>query len=212
MSPLVPAAVTGVAMLALLVSERRAWRAGIWIAKPLASTGFVAVAVIEGALETGYGVAVLAALVLSWLGDVLLIPKGASRIFLAGLVSFLLGHVGFVVAFWMRAPAIPWVAGALVVLIPVGLGVLRWLQPHLPEKMRSPVIAYVVVISLMLATAVGAAASTERVAIAVGAFCFYLSDLHVARDRFVSRSFWNKSWGLPLYYGAQLILAGTVSP
>ena len=28
----------------------------------------------------------------------------------------------------------------------------------------------------------------------------------------ISASFWNKTWGLPLYYGGQLILASTVSP
>jgi uncharacterized membrane protein YhhN len=203
---------TLLAMTALLVSERRASRAGVWVAKPLASTGFVATAVVAGALETSYGAAVLTALVLCWLGDVLLIPRGASKIFLAGLVSFLLGHVGFAVAFAMRGPEPLWMIGAALVLLPVALGVLRWLHPHLPEVMRAPVVAYVVVISLMLVTAVGAAAATGRATIAVGGFCFYLSDLHVARDRFVSRSFWNKSWGLPLYYGAQLILACTVSP
>ncbi len=68
-----------------------------------------------------------------------------------------------------------------------------------------------VVISLMVVVALGAAAATDRFAIAAGAACFYLSDLHVARHRFVVESFWNKAWGLPLYYAAQLILASTVS-
>jgi uncharacterized membrane protein YhhN len=77
--------------------------------------------------------------------------------------------------------------------------------------MRIPVVAYVAVISLMVVTAVGAAAATGQAAIGVGGICFYLSDLHVARHRFVSQSFWNKAWGLPLYYAAQLILASTVT-
>ena len=46
----------------------------------------------------------------------------------------------------------------------------------------------------------------------VGAFAFYLSDLAVARQRFVVKSFTNKAWGLPLYFGAQLVLAWTVRP
>jgi uncharacterized membrane protein YhhN len=96
--------------------------------------------------------------------------------------------------------------------VPPAIVVLRWLQPNLSEKMRIPVVAYVAVISLMVVTAAGATASTGRGAIGLGAICFYLSDLHVARDRFVSRSFWNKSWGLPLYYAAQLLLASTVNP
>jgi hypothetical protein len=40
---------------------------------------------------------------------------------------------------------------------------------------------------------------------------FYLSDLSVARDRFVVTEFNNKLWGWPLYFGAQLVLAATVA-
>ena len=43
----------------------------------------------------------------------------------------------------------------------------------------------------------------------VGALGFFLSDLAVARERFVAKGFTNKLWGLPLYYGAQLLLAWT---
>jgi uncharacterized membrane protein YhhN len=184
----------------------------VWVAKPLASTGFIAVAVAAGALTTPYGLAVLVALALCWVGDVLLIPKGAKTPFLVGLTSFLLGHLGFAVAFGLLGPDPLWMAAAAALaLLPV-FAVLRWLRPHLSERMRIPVVVYVVVISLMVVVAVGAAASTGRAAIAVGAVCFYLSDLSVARHRFVSESFWNKTWGLPLYYAAQLILASTVSP
>jgi hypothetical protein len=31
----------------------------------------------------------------------------------------------------------------------------------------------------------------------------------VARDRFVRHEFRNRAWGLPLYYGAQLMIAAT---
>ena len=43
-----------------------------------------------------------------------------------------------------------------------------------------------------------------------GAAMFYLSDLAVARDRVVSSGFWNKAWGLPLYFGGQLFLAASI--
>jgi uncharacterized membrane protein YhhN len=204
-------AATVVAVIGLLFSEYRGLRPGVWVAKPLASTGFIAVALAAGALETPYGLTVLVALVLCWVGDVFLIPKGASTLFLVGLVSFLLGHVGFAVAFTLRGSDPLWMAAAAVLALPPALVVLRWLHPHLPEKMRAPVVAYVAVISLMVVTAAGTTAATGRCAIGLGAICFYLSDLHVARHRFVSQSFWNKSWGLPLYYAAQLILASTVA-
>jgi uncharacterized membrane protein YhhN len=196
---------------ALLWAESRRFRPGVWVAKPLAASGFVAAALAAGALESAYGRWVLLALILSWLGDVLLIPRGASRTFRAGLASFLLAHVIFVVAFAVRGLA-AWSAlvafGALC--IPLGFA-LRWLRPHVSGAMRIPVCAYMVVISVMVACAVGTLAAAGGVAILLGAGMFYLSDLCVARERFVASSFRNRAWGLPLYFGAQLVLASTVA-
>jgi hypothetical protein len=62
----------------------------------------------------------------------------------------------------------------------------------------------------MVALSVGTTALLGNAWITVGAVMFYLSDLAVARDRFVAPGFTNRVWGLPLYYGAQLILALTV--
>jgi uncharacterized membrane protein YhhN len=39
---------------------------------------------------------------------------------------------------------------------------------------------------------------------------FVLSDLAVARNRFVERVFINRAVGLPLYFTAQLLLAASV--
>ena len=76
--------------------------------------------------------------------------------------------------------------------------------------MRGPVLAYVAVISSMVLLAAGTVGADARPAILIGAVAFYVSDLAVARHRFVAKTFWNKTWGLPLYYGAQLVLASTV--
>src|SRR5207244_3531778 len=103
------------AVAALLVAEGRQSRLGVWIAKPIASTLFVAAALSWGALEWGYGHAILGALLLSWIGDVLLIPSGMA-FFRAGLASFLLGHVGFCVAFLIRGVAWGGTLPALAVL------------------------------------------------------------------------------------------------
>ncbi len=204
-------ALTAAAVIALLVAEQRGSRLGVWICKPLAATGFVGGALATGAWDSPYGRTVLAALVLSWVGDLLLIPKGSSWAFQAGLASFLLGHVAYVVAFLIRGAA-PVPAGLVLVLTLVALGlVLRWLRPHLPAAMRSPVHAYMGVISLMVVCAAGTVAQHGDGRILVGALMFYLSDLAVARERFVASTFGNALWGLPLYFGAQLLLASTVS-
>ena len=201
---------TGVAVAALLVAERRESALGRWIAKPLASTGFVAFAFACGAAETDYGRAVLVALALSWLGDVLLIPAD-ERAFRAGVGAFLLGHVAYLAAFSVRGiPPIPF-AAALAAATLATAPVLRWLRPHVPRAMKGSVLAYVGVIAAMVAGALATFAAEPRAAIAAGALAFWLSDLSVARDRFVAPGFTNRAWGLPLYYAAQLLLASSVT-
>jgi uncharacterized membrane protein YhhN len=199
------------AVAALLVAEWRDSRLGVWVAKPLASTCFIAAAFAAGALDSRYGVAVLTGLVLSWFGDVFLIPRAAPRVFLSGVLSFLLGHVAYVVAFAGRG-------FDTSLLLPVGLGAVvaalaagTWLWPHVETEMRIAVVAYIGVISVMLVAAVGTYALRANPWLLVGAVGFYLSDLAVARDRFVESVFVNRLWGLPLYYGAQLALAWSIT-
>lgn len=201
---------TAAALAGLLAAEFRGSRWGLYACKPLASLGFVGLAVAADATGSGYGRAVLAALVLSWIGDVLLMFSRSS-LFLAGLGAFLLAHVGFGAAFLLRGQAPGWTAGALAVLVLPALAVSRWLRPHLPPEMRVPVHAYIAVITGMLALATGTVADGSPGILLAGALAFYLSDLSVARDRFVRESFANKLWGLPLYYAAQLCLAASVA-
>lgn len=204
------ALLTVAATIALLAAERAGWQPGVWVAKPLAAAGFVAAAWAQGALASPYGTWILVGLVLSAVGDVLLIPKESPRAFLAGLAAFLLGHVAYSVAFAVRGLDAVTAVVALLAVLALALAALRWLLPHVAPEMRPPVLAYLAVISGMLVCAAGTVGHAGRPAIFAGAFAFYLSDLAVARQRFVARSFWNQAWGLPLYFGAQLALAWTV--
>jgi uncharacterized membrane protein YhhN len=195
------ACLTCAAFLALhLAAERRgvAWLRAL--GKLGASGSFVALA---GSLRPHdrFGLAVLAALVLSLLGDALLL-SARKPAFLAGLVAFLLAHVAYVVAFAPLSRPSPLVLAANLA---VTAGVVRWLWPHAGE-LRVPVLAYAAVIAAMLWLALG----VPRGAIQAGAALFWLSDLTVARDRFVRESFANRLVGLPLYYAGQLLLASTV--
>ncbi len=199
--------VTALATLLLLGAEWRASQLGKWLCKPVASAGFVWTALSLGALDTRYGQAIVAALLLSLVGDVLLIPH-AKAAFRAGVLAFLCGHLAFVAAFVARGPGLDWrwSLPALAALSAVALVVGRWLLGHVHGGMRAAVVAYICVITIMVAAAVG----TRAPLVIAGALAFYLSDLSVARDRFVQRGFANRVWGLPLYYGAQLILAWSV--
>lgn len=203
--------VTVALVAAFIPCEALGLRRGSAVLKPLASTGFIATALAAGALESLYGKAVLVALGLGWLGDVLLIPRTVGRAFRLGVISFLAGHLAFALAFAMRGIDALWLALAIVPLGLVAAAVLRWLMPHVTDDMRRSVLAYVCVISVMVAVAAGTVGAGEPLLIGAGAVAFYLSDLAVARERFVHPSPVNRMVGLPLYYGGQLALAFTVS-
>lgn len=198
-----------VGLVGSLIGESRDLRVR-FVSKPLASSGFVALAVVLGATETAYGRWVLAALVFGWMGDVALMGS-SRRWFLTGLLVFLSGHLlyvaAFVVAGWSTIPTIVAAAGVSV----AGAIVLRWLRPHLPAGMQVPVTAYIAIISAMVAVAVGATAAGATPLILGGAAAFYLSDLAVARNRFVAPGLVNRIWGLPLYYLGQTLLAWSVA-
>lgn len=204
------AILTAAALAGLLIGEARRDPRWVTACKPLASAGFLGLALAAGALDSSYGRAVLLALVLSWVGDVLLIPKRPGT-FLAGLASFLLAHLTFAAAFVVRGPSWLAVAVAFALLAPAVLSVDRWLYPHVAVSLRGLVRAYMAAISLMLALAAGLLIAGHSPWIFAGALAFYLSDLSVARDRFVHESFVNRLWGLPLYYAAQLALASSVA-
>ena len=198
-------AATAVFVGLTLWAETAGSRMGL-AAKPLASTGFVAVAVIGGARDTGFGRFVLVALALSWCGDVFLLGR-ARRWFLSGLVAFLAAHLAYVAGFLSLGITGDAALIAALVAVPAAAAVARWLRPHLPPPMRVPVAAYIAVISTMVVLGAGAAAANDRRWLLVAAVAFCVSDLAVAADRFVA---WRRSprfWGLPLYYFAQLVFA-----
>ena len=175
--------------------------------KMLASTGFVAIALSVGGLAGAYGRLVLIALAFSWVGD-LLLTYTSRPAFLGGLVTFLLGHVAYSFAFAVLGVDERVAAVAAIVMMVVTVPVWRWLRPHVND-MAGPVIAYIVVISVMVVAAVAAFGAGATALVPIGAALFYLSDIAVARNQFVAPGIDNRIVGLPLYYLAQILLAST---
>ncbi len=136
-------------------------------------------------------------------------------IFLAGLIAFLGGHLWYTAAFYVTAGLNLWTAIGVAAVLIIGIMVFRWLQPHLDPRMKGPVTAYIVVISLML-TAAGSLLGENsvlprlQIMVTVGALAFYISDIFVARNRFIKTAFLNRLLGLPLYYTGQFLLAFSV--
>jgi uncharacterized membrane protein YhhN len=88
------------------------------------------------------------------------------------------------------------------------------LRPHL-GPMMGPIIAYIAIISIMVVGAASLAVRQDfsvqaRVLVMTGSVLFYVSDLFVARHRFVKKNISNRYAGLPMYYAAQFMLAFSV--
>jgi len=204
-----PVVLCAVAIAGLLAAERRSSQRGIWLTKPVASAAFIWLGLASGALDSTYGRLVLAGLALCMLGDVLLIPRNRPGIFRAGVFAFLLGHVAYSAAFLVLPLSFIGLATGGVLLAVVLWAVLRWLGPALPPDMIAAVRTYMIVIGVMSTLACGVTAAGGPWQVGTGALAFTASDVSVARDRFVKHEFVNRAWGLPLYFGAQLLIAVT---
>jgi uncharacterized membrane protein YhhN len=146
----------------------------------------------------------VAALALSLAGDIfLMLPRD---IFVAGLGSFLLAHVAYVVGFQQHGPD----AGALLLagVIAAAIGavvggrVLGAVRRGPNPELTVPVVAYMVVISAMVASAL---ASGDVVA-AAGALIFELSDSLIAWNRFVRPLRWAPLAIMVTYHLGQALL------
>ncbi|MFP4323909.1 MAG: lysoplasmalogenase [Anaerolineales bacterium] len=194
----------------LLWAEYRAVERPRWLFKPLSSVAFLGVAMLAGP-DTTYGQLIFLGLLLGAAGDVFLLSK-AQVWFLAGLVSFLGGHIAYVVAFAQLTTLTD--IGAEIIILPILLsGTVFFALRGYFGSLLIPVMAYFVVITLMLIVAWGAFSPGERLTTlaVIGATAFYFSDLAVALDRFVQPAWNNAYWGLPLYYGGQFALAWSIA-
>jgi uncharacterized membrane protein YhhN len=193
------AAIATMVVLELWAPQGPRWRYGL--AKMAGTATFLLAAVVHRPSWP-----VIVGLFCCAVGDVLLIPKGAKRLFVAGLAAFLVGHLAFAAAF-APPPSMAMLMTAAPILV-VGVGIYRWLSPHVPARMGKPVNAYIIAILAMAWMALTAAWHGSLAwTVGVGAMLFCASDVFVARERFVSPSKVNRVVGIPLYFFAQLLLA-----
>lgn len=197
---------------ALFIGSRLADASFLIIAsKTAASGGFLMVALSCNATGSRYGKILLAGLLFAAVGDMFLLG-GEHWYFLMGLTSFLLAHILYISAFFQRGINFRWAASAAVPVALLSFAASAWLSPFIDESMLLPVRAYTAVISVMVIAAIGTRGKGNTVFIPIGASMFYLSDLSVAIGQFVPVDFPNFVWGLPLYYGGQLLLALSITP
>ena len=144
----------------------------------------------------------LAALVLSLCGDVaLMLP---ADLFVVGLAAFLLAHVAYIIDFEATVSARAlWLAIVLAVASPLARRIIRCVGD---ASLRVPVGVYMVVISLMVASA---AASGSALA-AAGAVLFFSSDAVIAWNRFVRPFAWAQPVIMVTYHVCQLALVAAL--
>ena len=206
--------VPAVVLLAgLLYFEKSGNQKGKLPTKTVLSCLFIVTALVQSRPIPGYYYFLLIGLIFCLGGDVFLaLPQ--DKAFLMGLVSFLLGHVFYVICFFYAADISHWTGIGCLAGLLVSVPVFMWLRPHLGPMLR-PVIAYIVVITIMVVGAWTVLGDTNlnnsgRLLAFTGAVCFYFSDLFVARDRFLKAEFANRLIGLPMYYLGQFLLAFSV--
>jgi len=192
-------------------AEYRGPRNQVYLFKPLTTVLILLIAVQASTPELAlYKHAIIAGLVFSLAGDIfLMLPSDQ---FIAGLASFLVGHVFYIRAFtsgtgfgfslWLLAP-----------FIIFGIVIFRILSPHL-GKMKAPVIAYMAVILVMAWQAWERLALTGQIGAllaSIGAVFFVVSDSALALDRFRGRFESARAVALSTYYAAQWLIALSVT-
>ena len=183
----------------------RRWGRAEQVAKPLAMVALAWLALTLGAADDTTGRLVLAALVLSLAGDVLLLREGTTA-FSGGLVSFLLAHLAYLLAFLTLGFRAWWALAGLLITaalsLTAGRRIVRGAADQGGAALGAGVTAYLLVISAMVITASG----TGRPLVLLGAVSFLVSDTVLALDRFVGQRPHARMVVIATYHVGQLMM------
>jgi uncharacterized membrane protein YhhN len=185
-----------------------------FIFKPLTTLLLIAWAWPRGADAPAQRRWIRIGLAFSLAGDVALLwPQQG---FLPGLISFLVAHLAYIVAFTrglrLAARPLPFVVYALV-----AGAILSDLWPGVPPALRVPVLAYVAALASMAAQAAawwlaarGTAEEPWARRAAIGGALFMASDATLAVNRFLTPVPASGLWILATYWAAQAAIAGSL--
>lgn len=188
-----------------------------YFAKPAMMVALLAFMIQNGGLSQGVMWFTLG-LAFSLAGDVfLMLPKEQ---FIAGLVSFLLAHLAYIVGLNPRlsmAPPVFWIALGLAVVVGLTAGqiylrISAGLRAGGKAGLQTPVLIYTMVISVMLLSAILTLLSNRwfplhAITVCVGAALFFLSDTILAWNKFVSPIRNGRLMNMSTYHLGQLLIA-----
>jgi uncharacterized membrane protein YhhN len=163
-----------------------------------------------------FGVGILFSLV----GDILLLF--IDRTFIFGLISFLLAHSAYIIG--LRAELLAMSFLSLMVAFILGISALRVMRRIVSAvrekgqtRLVGPVILYSIIITVMLYAAMltlfdPAWKSAASLLVAAGAFMFYVSDLILAWNKFVTPISNGRLLNIGCYHAGQIMLiAGVIA-
>ena len=182
----------------------------VYLLKPLTTSLIILIAVAgQNPISSAYKILIIVGLIFSLIGDIfLMLPKDR---FVAGLVSFLLAHISYLIAFAGDAQNVmtPWLA---VPFLLYALAFYVYMAPDLGRR-RIPVLIYTIVISSMAWAAWDRwlrLGGTGSLLAAIGAAAFLISDSSLAYNRFHKEHHWGQLLTLSSYYLAQTLIALSV--
>ncbi|MDF2064908.1 lysoplasmalogenase [Bacillus sp. Cr_A10] len=129
--------------------------------------------------------------------------------FIAGLITFLIGHIWYIFAFrHIKVSTIPKWAAAL--LIAYGIGMVLWIAGTLWAEGEN-ILAFAVVIYIVVILLMGwnALQTANKFAI-IGAISFIFSDSVLAINRFIISIPFSDALIMISYYGAQFLFAYSI--
>ena len=162
---------------------------------------------------------VVLASLFSWIGDVLLIPKG-NKWFTAGGIAFMISHFFFVLTYskYVDFAAVSriFLIGLPLIFACTTVVIFRYLRPHLPKALFYPMLLYLLINGTMNCFAWFRSLSssgTASILTAIGALLFYISDTSLFFVRFNKNSRLKTHFLVMLTYsiGELLIVLGLIT-
>jgi uncharacterized membrane protein YhhN len=175
-----------------------------WIGKPVAILLLIGVALALQPVSNTQRSIFVAALFLSFLGDLQLLAH--DRWFMAGLAAFLAAHLAYIDGFLVRGVEgrllVYSAAAVAVASLAIGGAIVAAVLKSRRRAVVAPVSFYLLAISAMVALA----GATGRPAAIGGAVLFYISDGLIAWNRFVRPLSWSALPVIITYHLGQALL------
>lgn len=187
------------------------------LTKPLPVLGFIFIQIINllffyTSSHPLFIIIVSLGLFAGMIGDILLVKKNT---FLFGMISFVIGHILYIIRFKQYRWDIPFYIFLIVGIISILFGVFLTLKMNNEKKKQFliPAWCYIIIISLMLLSSINFEFGIKRAIpfYFIGGLLFYISDAILSIDKFIKEFKLSMLFVLITYYSAQMFISlGTI--